>query len=215
MPARVAVDPLVLGDGRRTARGTATPTPRAGCPVGSPCSSRSTTPPGDVEVAARARERRGVEPQRVVVLRPRAPRASLPSPRRARLPSAAARPSRRSRQPVPRIQVPLARLRRGRASSASASVATPSSRTSRCASDQRREVDVRVGERREDAAAAQVDDDRASAAPTRACRRRRPRGHRRSRARRATGSDASIVRTTPLSRIMAATVVEPHFEEAR
>ena len=60
------------------------PTPRAGRPSARRASSRSTTPPGDLEVAARASERRRVEPERVAV--PREQRDRRVAARRRRAP---------------------------------------------------------------------------------------------------------------------------------
>ena len=65
-----------------------------------------------------------------------------------------------------------------------------------------REVDVRVGEAREDAAARRGRRRRGSAARSRACPRRRRRASPAIASARAVGSDGSIVRTTPFSRIM-------------
>ena len=107
-------------------------------------------------------------------------------------PAAAAQPAAR-RAPT--------RARRARASSASSSVRVALEPHLPLRERPGREVDVRVGEARDDAAPAEVDDVGARRAPSRACRRRRRSGRPRSRARDATGSDGSSVRTTPFSRI--------------
>ena len=192
---------LVVGDARRAVAERQAASSRS-TPVGSPRSSRSTTPPGDLEVAVRARERRRVEPQRVVVARHQRDRhaardrvehlpvgsTSAPSRRSASRGRAASRPARARGAPPTR-------------SSASSIVARALEPHLALRERPGREVHVRVGEAREHAAAAQVDALGRWRARSRACRRRRRPARRRSRARARSGSDGSIVRTMPFSRI--------------
>ena len=196
-PVAHRVDVLVVGRSRRSASRKCQADSSRRTPVGSPRSSRSTTPPGDLEVAVRARERGRVEPERVVVACHQR-RRDVAGDRVERLlrrldgrrpvaapPAAAAQPAARPRR------APSASRTRASASSSDARALEPD-----LALRERpgREVDVRVGEAGEDAAAAEVDPLRARRAPSRACRRRRRSGRRRSRAPRATGSDGSSVR---------------------
>ena len=148
------LDPLVLGDGD-VAVAEAPGRLLAQDPRRSPVGVALDDPAGLVEVPACAREAGGVEPERVVVLRPeRGRRVSRDRVERRRRMVGSGHAA--SRQPVPRIQVPRARVAgderercRDRARLLEPHVV----------SRQRpgRKVDVGVGECRQHAAAREVD----------------------------------------------------------
>ena len=160
----------------------------------------------DLEVAVRGGERRRVEPERVVVAGHQRGRR-VAGHRVERLPGRLDRGRPVAAPPAPAAE-PAARLgterRPSTRASASSSEDVPSRRTSRCASAQRRKVDVRVAEAREDAAAAEVRHGPARRAPSRAFRPRLRPGRRRSPSAMPTGIVGSIVRMTPFSRITTA-----------
>ena len=129
------VDVLVVGDVRGSASLNRHAASSRSTPVGSPRRVALDDAALDLEVAARERERGGVEPERVVVLRDqrRGPvagdRVEIVLRR-----SAARRSSRASRQPWPRSHAPSRGPRRARRARAPRrATPQPSSRTSCCA----------------------------------------------------------------------------------
>ena len=138
------------------------------------------------QVAVGPRERRAEEPQRVVVARHQRDRhapgrrasSSLPCRLDRRLP--VVRAPAEAAQPAPGAAAARPRARRARAPPRSTRV--PSRRHLALRQRPGREVHVRVGEAREHAAPAEVDDLRRARAPSRGRRRRRRCARRRSRA---------------------------------
>ena len=141
----------------RSGRGRTRRSSRAGSPAGRPSASRSTTPPGSSSGPSALLERRAVDPERVVVLRHQrrghraghaVERSELGRLRRVALApargDAASRPPARARAPPRRARAPRHASALPRAGPAAARATGG-------------EVDVRVGEAGQHAAAAELD----------------------------------------------------------